>query len=874
MILNGRQLPTSILGDGANGSRAFDFANLASEGIAALEVYKSGRATIPSGGIGATINIRTPRPLDRPGTRGSLAARGVIDTSQNGKKDITPEVSGIFSTTLADDRIGILVNGVYQKRRASVNQANVGWRDGTLGTENNWGSLAQPGDPRAANITNRPSGNTVYQVPQNLSYDLNDIQRERINGQLVLQARPSDTLTATADFTYSRNEVKTRNNNLGIWFNHNDTSSSWTDGPIAAPIFYTERFTAGETKDLLYSSGYTAGRTENKSLGGNLNWKAPGGVTIELDAHHSTAESKPTNKYGNVNSLATAIFGVASQTINFEDKLPVASFTMQPGIDPLNAALLTPSGNRYSNSYFRDRINQAQFKAHYDHDGGFLDSIDWGFAYTDNKVRSAFGLLQNDTWGGVGGDSATARNAAAAVIPDSIFSPISVPKAFKGIDGAKSASLVQSFYGYRFEDVLSRIDQAYGVCGGDGNCLVPYTTDRRIREKTMAPYLQINTRFDLFSHPAHLVGGLRYESTTIKSSALVPVPTGTRQNSPNEFNVIYSGQTSFTTFSGAYHEWLPAIDLDIQPIRNVKLRASYSHTITRADYTSLQGGLTVDTLFRAGGNGTGAQGNPNLQPYKSKNIDLSAEWYYSPESYFSVRYFRKNVSNYIGQTQVRQNAFGLRDPANGPRYRAATAALTAAGQDLTFTNIRNYFSANYPGSVVNGAILSAPEDGPVTFVISQPFNSDDNATINGFEFALQHSFWDTGFGTQLNYTIVNGNRPYNNNLPASVSQFSINGLSDSANASLYYDKNGIQVRASYNYRAEFLASGGTNPYYINSYGQLDASASWEFIPGVTVFAEAINLTGADRSGHVRSAKAVTFVAKQDARYSAGLRFNF
>ncbi|HJO64804.1 MAG TPA: TonB-dependent receptor plug domain-containing protein, partial [Sphingomonas sanguinis] len=77
VTLNGRQMPTAAIGDGmsAPGSRSFDFANLASEGVAALEVYKSGRATVPSGGIGSTINIRTPRPLDKPGLRGSLSAR-------------------------------------------------------------------------------------------------------------------------------------------------------------------------------------------------------------------------------------------------------------------------------------------------------------------------------------------------------------------------------------------------------------------------------------------------------------------------------------------------------------------------------------------------------------------------------------------------------------------------------------------------------------------------------------------------------------------------------------------------------------------------------------------------------------------------------
>src|SRR3546814_18786392 len=69
VTLNGRQRPTALIGDGgsAPSSRSFDFANLASEGIAAVEVYKSGRATVESGGIGSTINIRTPR--DRKSTR-------------------------------------------------------------------------------------------------------------------------------------------------------------------------------------------------------------------------------------------------------------------------------------------------------------------------------------------------------------------------------------------------------------------------------------------------------------------------------------------------------------------------------------------------------------------------------------------------------------------------------------------------------------------------------------------------------------------------------------------------------------------------------------------------------------------------------------
>ncbi|RZA36197.1 MAG: TonB-dependent receptor, partial [Lysobacteraceae bacterium] len=51
VLLNGRQMPASNLGPGGGGtsnSRAFDFANLASESISAVEVYKTSRANNPA----------------------------------------------------------------------------------------------------------------------------------------------------------------------------------------------------------------------------------------------------------------------------------------------------------------------------------------------------------------------------------------------------------------------------------------------------------------------------------------------------------------------------------------------------------------------------------------------------------------------------------------------------------------------------------------------------------------------------------------------------------------------------------------------------------------------------------------------------------
>src|SRR3954467_14990791 len=116
VTLNGRQMPAADLGTVGGDenvdfnratSRSFDFGNLASEGVSRLEVYKTGRAAVPTGGIGATINIVTRHPLDGPtGLTGSLGAKASYDTSVDGFH-VTPEVSGLMSWANDSKTLGI-----------------------------------------------------------------------------------------------------------------------------------------------------------------------------------------------------------------------------------------------------------------------------------------------------------------------------------------------------------------------------------------------------------------------------------------------------------------------------------------------------------------------------------------------------------------------------------------------------------------------------------------------------------------------------------------------------------------------------------------------------------------------------------------------
>src|SRR3546814_16422568 len=109
---------------------------------------------------------------------------------------------------------------------------------------------------------------------------------------------------------------------------------------------------------------------------------------MELDAHHSTAQVNPVNNFGSSMSLGNAVFGVENQTINFENDLPVISYNMYPGINPLAASMVTPPGDAFRHAYFRNRIHTVQTRGHYDHDEGLLTSTHFGFSYVKPKVSS------------------------------------------------------------------------------------------------------------------------------------------------------------------------------------------------------------------------------------------------------------------------------------------------------------------------------------------------------------------------------------------------------------------------------------------------------------------------------------------------------
>lgn len=880
VLLNGRQMPGASINDtSASNSRAFDFSNLASEAISEIDVYKTSRASIPTGGIGATINLKTARPFDNPGLHASIGIKGVHDESNDNLPDSmkgsswTPEVSGIFSNTFADGKFGIAVNGSYQKRDLGFSQVSVGngWR-AFGGDENNWGTIPQPGAPGSQNITNRPGPNDIYSVPQNLNYSVNGVSRERTNGQVVLQYAPTDALTSTLDYTYSENKIHTRRNELSVWFNFGPSVSSWTNGPIAGPRIYSETIVPANS-DIAMAGADFATKAKNGSLGFNQKWKVNDALNFEFDAHHSTAEDGADSPWGSNATLGTAAFQRGTTTADFSGPFPILSIVLPPGVSQVDPAAMLVTGSSFRNSYMRDVVDQVQLKGDYT----FANSsrLDFGVGTTDVKNRSAFSNVQLDTWGGA---------TSAADYPDSVWHYDQIGQYFSQFSGHNDPKFSDGFFTWNFNQVRQLAEDAWvkaGHSAADYRASPVFTTDRRVTEKSKSAYAEFSDVWD-WRIPVHFRAGMRYEDTDVSAKALVPIATGIQWQSANELNII-QGSPGFTTLGGKYKYWLPSSDLSFDVTDDVIVRASYGRTIGRPGWGDIQGGQTLDQLVRVDG-GTGAQGNPGLKPLVSNNYDLSLEWYYDKTSYVSLGYFRKNIDNYIGTAQLVETPFNLHTPVGGAFWNEALANGCVVSDVVC---IRNYIFSNHNGAPgvtrtgvdstgnQTGTIVGQPGDPIAKFRITTPANQQA-ASLDGLELAWQHVFGESGFGVAANYTYVHSGLTYDNFVIGQ--QFALEGLSNSANLVPFYEKGPLSVRLAYNWRGQFLSSRfdgtGPNPVYVEPYGQFDLSVGYQFNKQLSAQFEAINLTDETMRSHSRNTNEVEFATQTGRRYMVGVRYKF
>jgi TonB-dependent receptor len=340
-------------------------------------------------------------------------------------------------------------------------------------------------------------------------------------------------------------------------------------------------------------------------------------------------------------------------------------------------------------------------------------------------------------------------------------------------------------------------------------------------------------------------------------------------NNPTEFSTNFAQNATYSDVTSSYDEFLPSLDTSLQVLPDVLLRASYSKTITRSDLISMVGTTSVTNGPKPGSR-TATAGNPGLLPYESNNFDLAAEWYYAKDSYVSVNWFTKHVTNFLTQTTTQGPLFGITDPNAGAIANKAIAELQAAGKQASAQNIFAQMLTDNPGQLT---FTGQPGDPLVIWDVTAPSNAN-RTQIHGFELSAQQVFGESGFGVQANWSVPSGGASFN---PLVIgTQFALPGLSRSYNVVGFFEKYGIQTRVAWTHRGEFLAGlaqvqQANEPVYTEAYGQLDMSASYDLTKHFSVFFDGINLTSASQKQHARYSDQFYSASEGFARYQIGFR---
>ena len=284
----------------------------------------------------------------------------------------------------------------------------------------------------------------------------------------------------------------------------------------------------------------------------------------------------------------------------------------------------------------------------------------------------------------------------------------------------------------------------------------------------------------------------------------------------------------------SYTNWLPSVLLKYDVNDDLKLRASFTETLSRPKYSALIPSVNYN---RADEEAT--IGNPNLKPTTSYNFDLSAEYYFKSVGLVSVGLFYKSINNVIVD------------------------------------------------EVWKGMDSQLPITGTYDYEISKPINAYD-ADLFGVEVAYQRDF---GFITPAlkclgfygNYTYT-ANKTKNHHFEHRVLEDGedvdmIGSPEHTANASLFFEKWGFNLRLSYNFASAFVDEMGEVAQldrYYDKVNYLDLNASYTFGKRfkTTIYADVTNLLNQPLRYYQGTKNRTAQVEYYGARFNAGIKVSF
>lgn len=800
VTLNGMEVPASTGGldstGGVNRGRSFDFNVFSSDLFRRIDVNKTSLASIEEGGLAATVDLSTLRPMDRMGFN---ATAGVQFDYNYHTGEMDPRLTGMISNTFADDKVGILV-GINRSER-TVHQegfgtvrwtgpasnlqstatcstpAGWGWGNNTLDTSGanptaNYSQAfidnlyaerdawnAMDADARAAecgwdpgslttaqqNVVNRDATLTDLDfmwAPRLPRMDSFNHDQTRTGIVASLQARPTDELELNLSVLNSELEADVSSYNYFAQFRNMHNSITPTaitldpNGQYIVAGTFSNVVPRSESRGQFWTSDFT-------QIIATASYDFSD--TLSLDVMLGNAEATHDEQQYRYNLTARTghVFNYS-----FEDNGNIAEMSYDFDIND-------PAAYTFTGPVLRDEVVKRENETM---------KVDLTWEFDDNGSNLKTGLIANDrTIDSYFTDSPAGLAAAPVPSADNTLRLSQVVDNYgDGIGGPS---------GFPTDFIVANyavVNAAYNA--GEWNPEPNDSNTYIVSEDTMGAYVEGNYNVGNWS----LNGGFRWVETTVQGNK--------------------------SDLKESYTNTLPAVNVTFEPVDDVLLRASYSENIARPNPANLSGAVSYTPI-----NGSITVANPGLKPETGESFDFGVEWYFAPESYVGLVFFSKDITDAITSETVATTL--------NPQLRAIVAADPA--YDPT--------SPQYEPSALS------PD---ATWNLTQSTNSDDVEKIDGFEIGFNY-VTEIGVGFLANYTSLD-------------TEEVVFGLSETSyNLGVFYENDTFGARIMVNDRDDYLTGGpaeGNLNQATTGPTRVDFSSSYNFSEMFDFTLEIINLT--------------------------------
>lgn len=773
VLLNGRQQASS----GFN--RAVEFDQYPSELMGSVVVYKTPDASISGMGLAGTVDLRTIRPLEHGKRAIVVNLRGQFDEGGGRNKDFS--------------KYGWRGSASYIDQN----------EDGTLGWMMSYAHLNSPSHTdHTKNWFYGDYGNGVQTLSGNEIRATNsrDI-RDGLTGSV--EWKPSDSVHSVLDMYYSRFKQKTATRGAE-WF-----SSAWVDGVTYSNVQTASR--NGNTFDIADHVTNVAPqlrwddnhRTDHLfSAGLNNDFRLADHTHLLADLSYSTNKRDETDIeiFGGYGCCAAPaadgtpngrVFDSYDRAIPVNDFLHDTNFLLnyadasQVSLGDRAAWTGYGSEGHIKSPHIKETLASGDLTLRQDFEGtglgNFISSVEAGLDYThrhkDKTVSELDLFLKNG-------------RLQSLINPQFLTAPTSLD--FSGnmnVLGVKVTPLVNSGNYY---DVVQLQDSNHFDKSWD------------IKEDILTWKAKANI-----------------DSGNLHGNIGIQIVQQKQESSGLRINTAVTPIQLVNVNEGAkYTDVLPSLNLFYDLDHHNRIRLALAKVMARPRMDDMRAnlvpsfdgsvcqnrqnqapcgpGVTVNP-WSAGG------GNPKLQPWRAKELDVGYEWYGGKASYFSLHGFYMWLDNYIYTQPLPVDFTGLTPPPT------QLANLNAQCGGCTISNIGTLAApANGKGGWIRGVEASgAFEFGRLTRILDG-FGATGSVSYTGYK---------------LDQAAANG---VGGVLPGfSKWVYDVTG---------YYEKNGFQLRASYRHRSAYKGEvvalfSNLGFSLIQPDAQLDAQIGYTFQPG-------------------------------------------